>query len=436
MHLTHIAISNVRGFLEGAAATSFALPEAGAGWHVFAGRNGSGKSTLLRVVALSVVGPHHARHLVPSFAGWIRKGATEAHVSVKIRPEAEDWCEGRGRLSAGTVTARISWSAPAGCPSVQAVEPRLVAAPARETNPKGPWGGAWAENPTGWMVAGYGTSRGLARHASFAQRIEGASNHQRRLASLFREEPCLLDAAGWLRALHHRKLEKREGAADLLDGVLALLNNGLLPDGVQVDKVDSDGIWVRRGETVLELHALSDGYRVGVALVLDLVRHVHEAFGAVRFATTNGVRVENGGVVLIDEIDAHLHVSWQQQIGFVLKQRFPNVQFLVTTHSPFICQAASEGGLFRLPTPGEASGIAPVSDETYRKVVLGDVSQAILSELFGMDHTYSPEAVKMRTRYAQLEGKRLRGFIDPRERTELSKLKKQLPLDFPVSRAG
>ena len=46
------------------------------------------------------------------------------------------------------------------------------------------------------------------------------------------------------------------------------------------------------------------------------------------------------GVILIDEIDAHLHPAWQKRIGFWLKAHFPNIQFIVTTHSPFICQAA------------------------------------------------------------------------------------------------
>lgn len=437
MHLTHIDISNVRGFLDGPARTALDLPSAGAGWHVFAGRNGAGKSTLLRAIALAIVGPDHARHLVPSFAGWVRKGTTEAEVTVKIVRDEEDQCQGTGTLPKGPVPARLTWEASAPTAPFSGAEPRLASSPLRESKLKGPWRGSWAENPVGWLVAGYGPFRRLTGHAADAQRVMVGLNHQRRLVSLFREDASLLEAAGWLRELHHRKLDRREGAGVLLDGVLELLNDGLLPDGAKVDRVDSDGLWVRRGQTVIELQELSDGYRVALALVLDLVRHMHEAFGQVRFSHRGSVvRVESSAVALIDEIDAHLHVSWQQQIGFWLKDRFPNVQFLVTTHSPFICQAASEGGLFRLPTPGELKGVTPVSDETFRKVVYGDVNQAVLSELFGMDHTHSPKAVNMRTRYSQLEAKRLRGLLAPGERTELSKLTKQLPLDFPIPKAG
>ena len=55
------------------------------------------------------------------------------------------------------------------------------------------------------------------------------------------------------------------------------------------------------------------------------------------------------GVVIIDEIDAHLHVSWQRRIGSWLTSHFPNIQFIVTTHSPYICRSADLGALIRLP---------------------------------------------------------------------------------------
>ena len=125
MHLNNIDVSNVRGFLDGAAATAIDLPSAGAGWHVFAGRNGSGKSTLLRAIALAIVGPEHARHLVPSFAGWVRKGAREGSVGVKILRGKDDACQGLGKLPKEAVSARLSWvPSSAGCVSTRAPSSR------------------------------------------------------------------------------------------------------------------------------------------------------------------------------------------------------------------------------------------------------------------------------------------------------------------------
>jgi predicted ATP-binding protein involved in virulence len=87
---------------------------------------------------------------------------------------------------------------------------------------------------------------------------------------------------------------------------------------------------------------MSDGYRAALALLVDILRHMIQAFGVENLVEeANGRRqISHSGVVLIDEIDAHLHPEWQREIGFWLKRHFPKVQFLVTTHSPIILQAA------------------------------------------------------------------------------------------------
>jgi len=160
MYLTSIEIENVRGFLDGDAATSIELPPQGAGRHVFAGRNGSGKSTLLRAVALAIVGPEHSRHLVPSFAGWIRKGSSHASVRVKIKRAPDDSYQGMGKLPKAAVSAALRWEAESALTRASAggSEPRLTPTPQRLTKLKGPWRGPWADNPAGWLVAGYGRS--------------------------------------------------------------------------------------------------------------------------------------------------------------------------------------------------------------------------------------------------------------------------------------
>ena len=60
--------------------------------------------------------------------------------------------------------------------------------------------------------------------------------------------------------------------------------------------------------------------------------------------------IETPGVVLIDEIDLHLHPNWQRRIVEYLKNTFPKVQFITSSHSPFIIQTLSEGELLPLET--------------------------------------------------------------------------------------
>ena len=89
---------------------------------------------------------------------------------------------------------------------------------------------------------------------------------------------------------------------------------------------------------------LSDGQRSMLALVGDL---------AMRMARLNpqleeNVLKETPGVVLIDELDLHLHPNWQRHVVDDLRRTFPLVQFIATTHSPFIVQTLRDGELLLL----------------------------------------------------------------------------------------
>ncbi len=90
---------------------------------------------------------------------------------------------------------------------------------------------------------------------------------------------------------------------------------------------------------------LSSGFKKMMAIITDL---------AFRCITLNphlkgAVLEKTEGVVLIDEIDSHLHPSWQRKIVGALKQTFPLVQFIVTTHSPQIVASAAQGEVIVLP---------------------------------------------------------------------------------------
>ncbi len=249
-----------------------------------------------------------------------------------------------------------------------------------------------------------------------------------RLVSLFREDASLVESVQWLKELHLRRLEGREGAGELLDGVLKLVNDGLLPDSTTVDKVDSEGLWVTQRGVSLPLRDMSDGYRTVVALVMDIARQLHATYGELKQVQQNGRWcVVHPGVVLIDEIELHLHLSWQRRIGFWFKEHFPNIQFIVTTHSPFVCQAADPKGLIRLPAPGEDRSAEHVSDALYKTVVNGTVDEAALTELFGLEHVHSDESERLRERVAQLEARALEGEATPEESEELDRLSAQLP---------
>ena len=132
--------------------------------------------------------------------------------------------------------------------------------------------------------------------------------------------------------------------------------------------------------------------------------------------------VSHGGIVLIDEIDSHLHPEWQRQIGFCLKERFPNIQFIVTTHSAMICQAADENMIYHLPPPGVASEPNRIKGPEYWKIVRSKPDVIYLSPAFGMQFTRSPRAVQARRKFAELQAKEHAGVLSETENREKQQL--------------
>lgn len=110
-----------------------------------------------------------------------------------------------------------------------------------------------------------------------------------------------------------------------------------------------DRKWMR-----MPINQLSDGYKSIVSLVADI---------AYRMAVLNpqllrNVCKETEGIVLIDEVDLHLHPTWQQRILGDLREIFPKVQFIVTTHAPAVISTVKSENIILLNDGGmyEESG--------------------------------------------------------------------------------
>lgn len=122
---------------------------------------------------------------------------------------------------------------------------------------------------------------------------------------------------------------------------------------------------------------LSDGYRNVIGLVSDI---------AYRMAILNpdlGLDVveRTPGVVLIDEIDLHLHPKWQREIVFILQSLFPRVQFIATSHSPFIIQTQTRNSIILLEKDSEFLSLDATTlsiediSESIQKVELPQISK-------------------------------------------------------------
>lgn len=436
MYLHRIRINNVRGFsgrrsvdLSFERDKNAELFARYAGWTVIAGRNGAGKTSLLRAIALTLAGPEMAGTLTEGESDWISRGHELAMVQATIRRDGYELNVGQGRPT-NSFTASLAWNSEDG--------PR----PRPRPNWTGAQGGKmaerslWAPTPLGWFAAGYGPFRRLAGTGSEVARLMAGDYTASRFVTLFREEASLAETVQWLQQLNYRARSNRAGYAELETQVHAVLNDGLLPEGHVITHVDPDGVWVgREGAASIRIDEMSDGYRTVTALVADIVKQIHQCFNGKLEWNQNGKPIlENSGVVLIDEVDVHLHVSWQKRIGPWLVKHFPFIQFIVSTHSPYVCQTAGKRGLIRLPGIDDEFATEVVSEDLYARVVNGTADDAVLTELFGLESPYSARAEQLRQRMTQLEREVLSRRASEAQRAEYFSLV-NLIQPSPLSRA-
>jgi hypothetical protein len=136
-------------------------------------------------------------------------------------------------------------------------------------------------------------------------------------------------------------------------------------------------------------------------------------------------RVIAPGVVLIDEVDAHLHPTWQRQIGKSLRTLFPRIQFIVTTHSALVCQGAADGfgSIFRLPQPGvEDDDGQMLEGVELNRILYGDVLDAYGTAAFGSVQR-SAEGQKKYDRLAELNVKEMHVGLSAEEKAEQKELR-------------
>lgn len=219
---------------------------------------------------------------------------------------------------------------------------------------------------------------GATRHPEAGVFSEGAARKARtlryqRVASLFEDHLGLRPLQSWLPQLNSKRRNE----------VVARLNE-VLPANIRftgkVDKDDGQFLFRLDGHEI-PFAALSDGYKTFIAWVGDLLGHLCDVSPSSRALN----RVD--GIVLVDEIDLHLHPSWQRQIVPALAKSFPRIQFVFTTHSPLVASNVHSENIF-VAEAGDA-GVARILQFDERVYGL-DSEQLLLGSYFGLQTTRPP----------------------------------------------
>lgn len=410
MFLRRVEIENIRGIRH-----LVWEPQTGPGWHVLLGDNASGKTSTLKAIGLALVGSREAVALRQTWNDWLHRDAASGRVGLDVVPAREE--------PGANPMAYIAFNRAGGLVSF-----------------RGP-----PENPLAttddahWFSAAYGPFRRFRGGDKDAEKLYHTNPRLARHLTLFDESIALSECLAWLQTLQFKSLEAKNRGdmtggehGRLLQRLTNFLNHqDLLPHGVRMLGVDSERVSFRdANDCDLDVEELSDGFRSILSLTFELIRQLVATYGADNvFAADDPTQIVTPGVVLIDEIDAHLHPNWQRRIGRWFTTCFPQIQFIVTTHSPLVCQAAVNGSVFRLPRPGSNETAHFVEGADLQRLLYGNILEAYDTESFGLVETRSTEGQAKLQRLAELNIKALDAGLTPPEEAERTTLRAALPTE-------
>ena len=148
----------------------------------------------------------------------------------------------------------------------------------------------------------------------------------------------------------------------------------VLGDEVEIDITPDEVSFIERDTKNVSFKQLSAGYKSVITLICDLIEKL----------SNNQPYISNikeyQGIVLIDEVELHLHPKWQYSFMNKLRETFPLIQFIVTTHSPTVLLGASMEAVYYQIYKDD--GIVKISEQ---KEVKNNYINDIQSDIFGFD---------------------------------------------------
>lgn len=345
------------------------------------GDNGSGKTTLLKAIAIAALGPAVSDASLPIYrlirrapTPWRKQsssrrkskkktvtGINQATVEAKFIIHPQDGKQTRtlhGQMESNITISRrgdverINWAHPE----------------------EKKWSPIFSQESEAFFFVGYGATRRVespervdlgARQISYLLRAQ-------RIRSLFEEAYSLIPFPFWLPGL-------QSGNPGRFTQVKNLINRLLEGTGYAfTGERDLTEYVFEKGGSKVPFPALSDGYRAYLGWIGDLLYHV------CRTCPPGSKLFENKGIVMVDEIDLHLHPKWQMSVLPTLATALPNIQFIVTSHSPLIVGSLEWMNILLMKVGENQTSTATRIEWAVHGL---DADQVLLTDFFGMEST-------------------------------------------------
>ena len=430
IYFEQLTIENVRSFSGPQQLTLLDEHDRPARWTLIVGDNGVGKTTLLQCLARMApvfndpadddTGPR-AREVEPELVreensvlrALARNRATEpTRLSARLSVGAR--LKGPKRRSPNTIATSLEFTQ------------------TRNGIANFKVGGESHKRVQEPLVVGYSASR-RPRAATLDSFIT-----ENPLASLLEIETELCDAEELLCRLDYSSLKGQDRATRFLANLKAALSEILPyvggPDDIQIlgprssiHDSERTGVHVRTPSGRVPLHQLSLGYRTVFAWTVDLAWRLLERY------PRSSKPLHQPAIVLVDEVDLHLHPLWQRDVRDHLAERFPQVQFIATTHSPLMAQSSLGANLAIVRWENDHAVIEddPVVVDGWR------LDQVVTSDLFGLVSSRPRHIAALQQRRLKLAQKSPLSDTERAELSELDRVVRELPTaDTPGDQAA
>lgn len=304
------------------------------------GENATGKSSVLEAIALALLGTREVHFLDKLVATDTITPGEFLH-----RPDPADW----------DVVADEPISVDVRFLGIE--QPVSISGHTHDTEFSG------TEFPSK-ILLGYGPRRYFPNHHTRRFRAPAQRNR-----SLFDPMMTIANPIAWLRDLNAKDPVKFDAAIRALRVVLMLKNDALI-------EIDEGRIMIDTAQGRTPLDKLSVGYKSVIAMVIDIIRELFTYYDSLENAYA---------VVLVDEIETHLHPRWKLRIVGLLRQAFPRVQFILTTHDPLCLRGMYQGEVFVLHRSEDDNAIETLTELPNVQGMRAE--QILTSEFFGLGST-------------------------------------------------
>lgn len=335
-------------------------------WTLILGENGTGKSNILKAIALVTSGSNALGELLGNTDSWIKFNEKSCTIKAELETKRGEERIISLQINRGDNLSKIISN---NKESLRMIDDAIENA------------------DRNYFVVAYGASRRLSNEvfSSFEKSRNGRSINVR---NLFDNASTLNPLTAWIIELDYRSGE---------DG-LNLVKDALkdfLP-GITFHSIDKEKkqVLFQTVDGLIPLDQLSDGYQNMAAWIGDLLFRITETFKDYKKP------LEARGLLLIDEVDLHLHPKWQRRLLDFVGNKLPNFQVVATTHSPLTAQQADTGELFALKrNDNDVVELLPFNGSP--KSLL--VNQLLMTPVFGLETDESYEVQQAKEEYAVLK---------------------------------